>query len=546
MPVHEEIPITSSFYNIAVLLCKAIWLSLWTFLGFTNPYQEPPQQQFTTTTSTNRTDFDSYKSKVIEARDINEIVEASGYKVREHVVTTRDGYLLVIHKLENPNSILNRANSSKVVYFHHGLMTNSELFVLGSTKLKTLPYLLVDLGYEVWLGNNRGNKYSRKHLKLAASDPKFWDFSLDEFAYYDIPDSLTYIKNYYETVVTNQIDPQIVYIGFSQGCSQLFASLSLYPHLNSQLRMFIGLSPAIIPQNLKHPIFKLIVNHTADDNSFLFSLFGRRAILPSVAFWSTVLGPSLYEKVVDVSLQLLFGWKGENISQMQKEIGYPHMFSNSSVKSLLHWFQIIKARRFQMFDETCTYGITKLAAFNKNLKSRGNRVAPFPIADHLNVPMLIFYGDNDILVDVDKTKNLIVDNNHKMKDKLEFVLCPGYEHMDTLWGENVYHDVFKTIIERLESMEVPKPIDGETLRGLIRDGEDDKLNGSDTNVNSLNSSFIITDKSPNGGGFINLRSVNGSFLSEKTTSGSYTNMEKVNGSFLNNDSNKESVVVPSW
>ena len=48
-------------------------------------------------------------------------------------------------------------------------------------------------------------------------------------------------------------------------------------------------------------------------------------------------------------------------------------------------------------------------------------------------------------------QNLIVDNNHKMQDKLELVLCPGYEHMDTLWGENVYQDVFKPVLERLEN-----------------------------------------------------------------------------------------------
>lgn len=491
MPVHEEIPITSSLYNITILIVKAIWLSFCSLFGFTSFYQENQQDYTTTTNSQFKTDHGSFKSKIINAKDINEIVEASGYKIREHIVTTRDGYLLVIHKLENPKFIgTNHVNASKIVYFHHGLMTNSELFVLGSTKLKTLPYLLVDLGYEVWLGNNRGNKYSRKHLKFPASEPKFWDFSLDEFAYFDIPDSLTYVKNYYETVHNISLDPQIIYIGFSQGCSQFFASLSLYPHLNTQLRMFIGLSPAIIPQNLKHPIFKLIVNHTADDNSFLYSLFGRRALLPSVAFWSSMLGPALYEKVVDISLQLLFGWKGENISQMQKEIGYPHMFSNSSVKSLLHWFQIIKARRFQMFDETCTYGVTKLSAFNKNLKSRGNRVAPFPIADHLNVPMVIFYGDSDILVDITKIKNLIVDNNHKMKDKLEFILCPGYEHMDTLWGENVYHDVFKPIIDKLESIEIPKQVDSESLSQLIRAHE---LSGSCTQVNSLNNSFILND-----------------------------------------------------
>lgn len=551
MPVHEKIPITSSFYNIAVLAIKAIWLSFWSLLGFTNLYHEP-QQQFTTTPTTIKSDTDcksdtdTFRSKIIDAKDINEIVEASGYRVREHVVTTRDGYLLVIHKLENPKLVgKHHINASKIIYFHHGLMTNSELFVLGSTKLKTLPYLLVDLGYEVWLGNNRGNKYSRKHLKLPASEPKFWDFSLDEFAYFDIPDSLTYVKNYYETVHHSPLDPQIIYIGFSQGCSQFFASLSLYPHLNTQLRMFIGLSPAIIPQNLKHPVFKLIVNHTADDNSFLYSLFGRRALLPSVAFWSTILGPTLYEKVVDISLQLLFGWKGENISQTQKEMGYPHMFSNSSVKSLLHWFQIIKARRFQIFDETCTYGVTKLSAFNKDLKSRGNRVAPFPIADHLDVPMLIFYGDSDILVDVNKIKNLVVDNNHKMKDKLEFVLCPGYEHMDTLWAENVYHDVFKPIIDRLEAIQVPEPIEGETLRGLIRD-RDQRLNDSSTKLNSLNSSFILNEKPLSNGGSNSLRNVNGNFFTDKTTTGSYKTMEKVNGSFLNSDNEKEVEVTDSW
>ena len=264
--------------------------------------------------------------------------------------------------------------------------------------------------------------------------------------------------------------------------------------------MFIGLSPAIIPQNLNHPIFKLLVNQAANDNSFLFSLFGRRAIMPSVSFWYTIFGPSLYEKVVDKSLQLLFGWTGANISQSQKEIGYPHMFSNSSVKSLLHWFQIIKAGRFQMFEETCCYGITKLSCLSHKLKQKGNRVAPFPIADHLDVPMVLFYGDNDILVDINKTKNLIVDNNHKMQDKLELVLCPGYEHMDTLWGENVYQDVFKPVLERLEKLEFSfgYNINGSNNRDselLIEDNNRHQLNSKNLQLheNALDLDDVLLD-----------------------------------------------------
>ncbi|KAL7665839.1 AB-hydrolase lipase domain-containing protein [[Candida] zeylanoides] len=412
------------------------------------------------------------------AKDISEIAAANGYIIREHVVATKDDYLLVVHKLErmgsspgaSPSASVGASASAstidlahtarsitpgsastttlvqpKVAYFHHGLLTNSELFLLGSEKNKNLPYLLVDLGYEVWLGNNRGNKYSRKHLKLSVSDKRYWNYSLDEFALYDIPDTLRYIQTYYSH------GTKIMYVGFSQGCSQLFASLSLNPHLNQSISLFVGLSPAIIPRDLSHTLLKLIVNKTANDNSFLYGLFGERAILPSVSFWCWIMGPDLYQQVVDRSLRFLFGWTSRNISPQQKKVGYRHMFSNSSVKSIIHWFQIIASRRFQMFDETCNIGLSGLATLSRDSKYTTSRVAPFPISHHLDVPMVLVYGDSDILVDIDSTRRLILSQNAKMTSKLlEVIQCSTYEHMDTLWGNNVYEDVFKRVIEHME------------------------------------------------------------------------------------------------
>lgn len=432
--------LAATLYTIGILLLQIllqyVHSSFCYIIAFV-PTRRKTDKQISTTDGAPET----VQTRHIDAIDIADIVAPFGYIVREHVVTTEDGYILVIHKLEKKSNHLK--NSKKIAYFHHGMLTNSELFVLGDEKNKTLPFILADLDYDVWLGNNRGNKYSRKHLKLSASDVKFWDFSLDEFAYYDIPAILDYIKSLYRP------EDKITYIGFSQGCSQLFACLSLHPHINKYLNMFIGLSPALIPQNLSHPIFKVIVNQTAKDANFLYNLFGRRAILSSVAFWSHILGP-YYNKVVDVSLVYLFGWSGKNISNKQKQTGYPHMFSNLSVKSLIHWFQIIYTKRFQMYDETESFGRTKLSMLSSALKNKGHRVAPFPVAHHLDVPMTLFYGDSDILVDIERTKSLIVDQNEKMQTKLDVVLCPGYEHMDTLWSDNVYEDVFAKVVAVME------------------------------------------------------------------------------------------------
>ncbi|CAF4455388.1 unnamed protein product, partial [Rotaria magnacalcarata] len=75
---------------------------------------------------------------------------------------------------------------------------------------QSLAYILVDAGYDVWLGNMRGNYYSRAHVKYNPDhDEAFWDFSWDDMARDDLPSMIYYILN-----VTQQT--QIGYVGHSQ------------------------------------------------------------------------------------------------------------------------------------------------------------------------------------------------------------------------------------------------------------------------------------------------------------------------------------------
>ena len=61
-----------------------------------------------------------------------------------------------------------------------------------------LAYLLADASFDVWLGNMRGNAFSREHSTLrpesSARDRRdFWNFSIDEVARYDLPACIQYI-----------------------------------------------------------------------------------------------------------------------------------------------------------------------------------------------------------------------------------------------------------------------------------------------------------------------------------------------------------------
>ena len=59
------------------------------------------------------------------------------------------------------------------------------------------------------IGNNRGNKHGRKHVKKNPFFWAFWDFTLEDFAIYDLPAGFKYISN--------KTGQRIQYIGHSQG-----------------------------------------------------------------------------------------------------------------------------------------------------------------------------------------------------------------------------------------------------------------------------------------------------------------------------------------
>lgn len=250
---------------------------------------------------------------------------------------------------------------------------------------------------------------------------------MDEFAFHDIPDSIAYIL---ETTSA----PSLSYIGFSQGTAQAFATLAVHPRLNDQVNVFIALAPAMSPAGLSNGVVDALVKASPQ---VLFLLFGRRSILSSATMWQSILYPPIFVRLIDMGLSFLFGWHARNISTSQKLAAYPHLYSFTSTKSVVHWFQIIRTKSFQMYDDD-VQPVVSLSTVSKYTK-----VAKFPTRN-IKTPIVLLYGGSDSLVDINVMKR-------ELPSHTVAIEVPHYEHLDFLWAREVDTLVFPHVFDALES-----------------------------------------------------------------------------------------------
>ena len=115
------------------------------------------------------TEFISKKG--MDTRTKEQIVHDSGYPYELHTVTTEDGYIITLERLPHPNS-------TDVLYFQHGIV-DSGFTWLASGNASSLAFAAYDAGYDVFLGNFRGNPPT-SHINPDISSAEYWDFSVND------------------------------------------------------------------------------------------------------------------------------------------------------------------------------------------------------------------------------------------------------------------------------------------------------------------------------------------------------------------------------
>ena len=143
-------------------------------------------------------------------------------------------------------------NKQSILVMHGTFMDGSSWFLPKVNGLydfaddeKPLPLMLLDMGYDVWVGNMRGTQWSRGHTTLDYKDwdSGYWDFTFAEKGMLDVPAT---IKKIQEVSGSGKVG----YMGYSQGSTMMFYALTKETEENffaENMSAFIALAPCMIP-----------------------------------------------------------------------------------------------------------------------------------------------------------------------------------------------------------------------------------------------------------------------------------------------------------
>ncbi|XP_045487668.1 lipase 1 [Pieris rapae] len=386
------------------------------------------------------TDFESRISDNLQEDaqlDVGGLIKKYGYPFEHHHVITQDGYILGLHRIPHGRDQNNTPGKRPAVLVMHGILSSSADFVLMGPGT-ALAYILAEAGFDVWLGNARGNYFSRQHLTLNPNDGKgsFWDFSWDEIGNLDLPAMIDYILE--QTGRT-----KLHYIGMSQGTTVFFVMGSLRPEYNKKIITMQALAPVAYLAHNKHFLFLTLAPHRKVIEVILGEL-GLKEIFPRspIITWA---GATLCGDGADfqpLCSALLFSLVGFNPSQHNATmfpVKLAHAPAGCAARQLVHYGQNIVEKTFQRYDH----------GFLRNLLEYGTETPPNYNLSQLKAPVYLHYSLQDPFVQLEDMERLYRELGGPVTKVL--VPEPTFSHIDFMWGMNAKDVVFDKAIDIMKS-----------------------------------------------------------------------------------------------
>merc|ERR1711973_723475 len=365
----------------------------------------------------------------------DEMIRSVGYPAETYTVTTEDGYILTLHRIPHGKSNREAEGMKPVVYLQHGLLCSSADWIMP-TPAKGLGYILADAGYDVWMGNYRGNTYSRNHTFF---DPDksdgFWDFTWDEMAKYDIPTQIEKVLS-----VTGQDELQ--YVGHSMGTTAFMAMHHYRTDIPQKIRLAHLLSPVAYVKHMESPIHWIAGLGPLLDT--ILSWFGIGEFLPSnllIDCLASLFCHGLTEGICTNILFLLCGYDKPQMNSTLLDTIMHHTPAGASTNTIFHYAQEIRSGNFEGYD----WGSDK-----DNFMHHGAEGVPVYRLYDVSTPLAVYYGQNDWLAAAQDVLQTVTELPNIVPGMLHEIDYPTWNHLDFLWAIDADKYVYTPLLHNME------------------------------------------------------------------------------------------------
>lgn len=350
----------------------------------------------------------------------DEIVQNNGFDLIEHSVALPGGQTLSLYRISN-------RRPGPVVFLMHGLFGSHEDWILAGKN--GLAFYLANEGFDVWMGNARGNKYFRERDHRDANCKEFWHFSWDEMARYDLSASIDY-------VLESTGRKTMMFVGHSQGSTSAIVLLSELKQYNHKISLLIALAPLAFVSNSRSPLFRMF-SLQEDDPYILRKAVGLQEFVPNEILTNSLKNVlcdngTLTQYVCKNFMFQLCGFNKDNLDIPNLPLIMKRYPSRGSSRTLMHYAQILASGEFRRYD----YGQ------NENLNIYGSLLPPAYSLENITTPVIMFYSNNDWISNNTDVETMI----EKLRKVISAIIIDGYSHLDFIFASNVKLMVYSKVL----------------------------------------------------------------------------------------------------
>ncbi|KAM9281999.1 LOW QUALITY PROTEIN: lipase member M-like [Cariama cristata] len=344
--------------------------------------------------------------------NINELLTYKGYPSKECEVTTEDGYITTINRI--PYGTQSQGNSAlkPAVFLQHELLGDPSNWVTNLPS-NSLGFILAHTGFNVRMGNSRGNRWSRKNQNYSINQDEFWAFNFDEMAKFDLPTTINFI-------VEKTGQEKLYYIGYSQGTTIAFIAFSTMPELAQKIRHYFALAPVTTIKYARSPAAKLL--HLPE--KLLRDLLGKREFFPQTEYLRRLIVPVCsYQAFTRLCRSAFFSLGGcnlKNIDMNQVNVYIALSPTATSVQNIVHWSQEAHSGKFQAYD---------CGSSKKNIEKYQQGTPPLHSVEEMTVLTAVWTRGQDLLAD---PKDAAISLS-QIKRVIYHKRIPKWAHLDFIW-----------------------------------------------------------------------------------------------------------------